>query len=262
MERFNAVVIGASYSGLGIASIGKKILLLEEGEMLGSDYHLSFRPILENAIFKNAKTKELYDFFDANGIISESGADLLTMSTAICKFAVNLGLHEKIILNARLMECLPFEDGYKVTYFTNTGIHTVFAKDVIDTSFLRNTARNLIVIKEKYLHVVCTHLTDDAVKKLKDAGLVLTKGFLPNEYFISFKFNADTSLSDARLYIENTWQNLFKNGEFLIDTIGFNFDIQGTEKDGDAPLWIAPHSFENPISAFDAGCSLAEKKGW
>ena len=35
MEKIKVVVIGASYTGLGIASICENALLLEEGEMLG-----------------------------------------------------------------------------------------------------------------------------------------------------------------------------------------------------------------------------------
>ena len=256
------VVMGASYTGLGIASICENTLLLEEGEMLGSDYHLSFRPVFENHSPENKKTKELYDFLKAQDIINKEEIDILTMSTAICKFSADKGLHQKVIFNARLMECVPFEDGYRVTYYSNTGVHTVFAQNVVDTSSLRNSARNLAEMEQKYLHAVCTDLTDEAVKKIKNSGATLTKGFLPKEYFVTFKFDADMPLIEARFYVENTWQKLFPSGEFLIDAVSFNFDTLGIAIDGDAPLWIAPHNFENPLSAFDAGCFLAEKKGW
>lgn len=262
MEKYSLVIIGATYAGLGIASCCENVLVLEEAQILGSDYHLTFRPVSDTCTLHSSNTIKLYSFMQEHKIVTNNSIDILRMSTALCNYAIKENWDKKIIFNAQLTQCVQTENGYEITYFSNTGLHTVLTKDVVDTTSLRSTAKEFAEINVKYLHVICDEVTDVANEIFKNNNLTVNNGFLPTEKTVTFEFAPSTSLASARLELENKWNKMFPNGEVLIDAISFDFDTVAVPKSGEVPLWIPPHSSDNPFTAFDVGCSLAEQKGW
>ena len=72
---------------------------------------------------------------------------------------------------------------------------------------------------------------------------------------MTFSFAPDTTLPQAREFVENTWRAASPQGEALIDAVGFDFDPAVQKTEGDSP-WLCPHDYSDPLAAFDAGAQF------
>ncbi|MBP3627448.1 MAG: hypothetical protein J6J39_05360 [Clostridia bacterium] len=258
MKSYSAVVISAGYAGIGYGLCNDNVLILEKGEMPGSDFHSVLRPCEKLTPPKTEKCKKFFDFLRANSLIKEGFADALEMSLALCKYINLQPKKPEILLDAQLIEVSKEVDGFEVEYRTNTGIHTVKAKRVIDTSFLCDSARENANIEKKQLHIYLSNMPDGYKESISKAysDVKFYEGFYENEAVVSFGFSPETTIFEAREIIEKSFEKAFNNQYPVIDMISFEFDVIATVLKKENIIWLPPHSFPDPIAAFDAGCSL------
>lgn len=258
MKSYSTVVISAGYAGIGYGLCNDNVLILEKGEMPGSDFHSVLRPSDKLTAPKTDKGKEFLAFLAKNDVIKEGFADILEMSLALCKYIDLQPKRPEILLDAQLIEVSKKDDGFEVEYRANTGVHTVKAKHVIDTSFLCDSARENANIEKKLLHIYLSNMPDGYKESISKAynDVMFYDNFYENEAVVSFGFSPKTTIFEAREAIEKSFEKAFNNEYPVIDMISFEFDVIATVLKKENITWLPPHFFPDPIAAFDAGCSL------
>lgn len=257
------VILGSGYAGLGYASVDSNVLILEETESVGSDFHSCLRPAIGRWEAKNKSTQALASFLKERGIDSGDKLDTLRLATGICRYAQDQSWGRKIRLDAQVVSVSAVKGGYEVEYRTNTGIHNVKASRVLDVTGKRVSCRKAASVQEKRLHVVFSTNYPDFDQQLLKAykRILLTPGFLAGEWTASFCFDPDVTLPEARMIIEQAWSEAFPEGQVLIDAVGFDFDVIARPCGDGVGTWIEPHGFASPLEAFDAGVALAQEVG-
>lgn len=256
MNRYDTILLGASYAALGYAAVHPDVLILEAGEFLGSDYHACLRPCQSPALPHSPQALALHSFFKEKQILTDDRLDVLREAAAVCRYAQEQPWFGRVRLEARVISVERKNGLFEVEYYTNTGIHRAAAKHVLDTTACRVSLPGAAV-KEKQLHVVCSDVPADfetALTKENDT-LRFTPGYCTGEWTVTFPFAPEATLSQARETVENTWRAVFPGGEALIDVVGFEFDPVVQPTAGDVP-WLCPHTFGDPLTAFDAGAQF------
>lgn len=257
------VILGSGYAGLGYASVDSNVLILEETESVGSDFHSCLRPAIGRWEAKNKSTQALASFLKERGIDSGDKLDTLRLATGICRYAQDQNWGIKIRLDAQVVSVSPMEGGFEVVYRTNTGLHTVTAARVLDTTGKRVSCRKAALVQEKRLHVVFSTDYPDFFQQLLNAyeKIRFAPGFSSGEWTASFCFDPQVTLPEARMMIEQAWSIAFPEGQVLIDAVGFDFDVVADSCGDGVGLWLDPHQYGSPLEAFDAGAALAQEVG-
>jgi len=258
MKQYSAVVISAGYAGVGYALCNDNVLVLEKGEMPGSDFHSVLRPSEKLSQSHTDKGREFLAFLSNNSLIHGEFVDIFQMSLALCKYIQNQDKKPEILLDVQLVEVIQKDRYFEIEYRTNSGIHTVIADRVIDTSFAFDSARENVFIQKKLLHVHMSNMPDgyeESILKVY-SDVKFHNGFYENEATASFEFPVDCEIFEARQTIEDCFEKAFNDEHPVIDMISFEFDIVASPLKNDDIIWLPPHTFSNPIAAFDAGCDL------
>lgn len=258
MREYDIIVVGAGYAGIGFSLGRQDVLVLEKNEMPGSDYHSVLRPANGVISASDDLCNDFLDFLKINGIVKDNKIDILRSGIALCKYIDEYCVKPDIILDAQIISVTQEERGFRVEYRTNEGIHTAYAEKVIDTTFLFDSAPDCVKVETRYLHTVLSNMPDGYRQKLisVNKNISFTDGFYENECYASFSFYADTPLFKARAEIENCVLKAFDGKQRIIDAVGFEYDDVARQVTENAVLWVPPHSFDNPIMAFDYGCKM------
>lgn len=265
MERqVDTVLLGASFYAIGYAASHAESLIVEETEILGNDYEGHFRvPICESNATFDQISSNFRSFLQKKGVISDSGhVDILSLATVICAYVKEK--HLPILLDSFLVSAEKQKIGYRLSIFTNGGIYNILTKNLIDTTALRISQRDNLVVKSKYLSVLCFRPSEDFTIRLREVcpGCDFFQGFFPEEWFIRFSFDCSASLPMARDAVYNWWRQAFPHGESLIDCMSFDFDVKAVS--GSRPdfcCWVPPYRHSSPLGAFADGCRTAYEKG-
>ena len=257
------LILGASYTALGYASVHPGTLIVEETEGTGVEYAGSMRPSGLVALPVTEPGKQFYAFLVDHDLVTEEGRlDLCRMTTAVNRYAVARKL--TILLDAAAVSVKKSDGVYVVECRTNSGLREIKARVLLDTTSRRGSSRETAAVTRQWLHVLCSEVAEDPYHQLKreNREISTTPGFWPGEWTVSFPFAADTKLPDARLTVERQWRAAFPGGETLIDAVGFDFDVEAVES-GDEGIcaWIGPHRYANPVAAFEGGAALSINSG-
>lgn len=261
MNSYLTIIFGSGYAGLGFAAAQPETLILEETETVGSDFHAVLRPAYKVSTPHTKQAQELCEFLRHYNVMTEGEKlDVLRLSTAICRYEELR--NTEILLNARLISIIYEPDGYYVNIATNSGVRTLHTKQIIDVTAKRVTARNSVRVCANQLHIICSNPTDDFEERIhKFAHTAKCRQlFMQGEWSVTFDFAPEITLAEARLKTEQLWQRAFPNGESLIDAVSFDFDVVAKPVGTEKIPWIAPHAYDDPIAAYDAGVLFATTK--
>lgn len=253
------LIISATYAALGYAATHPDTLIIEEHELIGSDYAMTFRSVDDKVSAGSADGQELIDFFRRVSVIDGLGKfDRLRALTGICRFVNQKKL--SILLDATVIsiEYLKEDDSYHVNVYTNSGIRSIKAKQLIDSSNVPKEIQGTVSV-QKQLNAICSHSDTDPADALQaiNPAITTSPGYFSGEWTVHVPFSSETTLSDARIFIEEAWGRAFGDGSVLIDAIAFDFDKSLTD---DLQIacgkWINPKQFANPIEAYEAGTAF------
>ncbi len=273
MKAYDVCIIGAGFAGLGYKMAHENVVMLEETEILGTDYMGIFRPVKRIKTPTTHEGEILFQYLQKEGILQKDGMDLPRMFPVLCHFVQDHCM-DSIYLDASLITIERRNSEYIVTYRTNSGISHIMAKKVIDATARRNTARDCAKEEKRELHCYC-HSEDPEAEKLlsrfhPDHNIIRDITYEKSkfriqmetsehlaEYIVSFTFSPQVTLSEARSAIEGAWEKEGFEKRILIDMVGFDFDYTCREiKEKEGLCWLAPHDFQDPFSAFEAGVQL------
>lgn len=258
-QRYETVVLGGTYSGLGYAFGHPDCLVLEESQILGGDFHHSLRPVRLDEIPDAARDCELAGIMTEYGVWTESGFDMLKAEAVVHEYAARkLETGLQIIMDARIMDIHRQPDGVRVRFITNEGIRDVWADRLVDATVECISAPGAVRCAARTLNVFTVALERDFTERLRmgcEACCVL-EGPLENEKLIQFPVSLECPLEKAYLDMMTMWKRAFPNGEEKILFVAQTFDERYEPVGGMPEGWIGERCGD-PITAFWKG-AMAE----
>ena len=262
--QVDAVLLGASFFAIGYTSTCPGSLIVEETEVLGNDFEGCLRASGPDADAASDRDNlDFRRFLRGKGVLSDSGCvDIPSLATVVCAY-----VREKripVLLDAFLLSAEKREDGYHLSIFTNDGIHMIRTRELIDTTALRVSQRDNLVVRAKYLYALCYRPAADFTARLRAVcpACEFSRGFFQDEWIVRFPFDGSAALPTARQAVYDWWRRAFPLGEALIDGMSFDFDVDAVS--GTRPdfcRWVPHHRHAGPVEAFTDGCLAAGGKG-
>ena len=253
-KEIGTLVIGGSYFGVGYASAHPDCAILETSQILGCDFHRGIRTADLSGVEESEAGTELGKLMEKHHVIENGKFDVLKAAPVLHEYCAQS--HIKIIMDAKLLAVEKQETNYFVRYATNSGIHDIHCKNILDTTVLRDTYPEGKKCIAKTLNIFSICVGDSFDRKIKETfpECVIENGFCPREKIVRISFPAEKSLPDA--YEETTvcWGRAFPNGEEKILFIAQDFDyVCDRINEESAPCAWIKGVFPNPLSAFAAG---------
>lgn len=254
-NRVETIIVGATYFGVGYAAAHPGCLILEASEILGGDFHHSARAVDQNELSEEETGTELGQLMKEYHILENGRFDVLKSILALHEY-VSRHKEISILLNVNILSIESAKDGYRVTYSSNEGIHTVFCNRIIDTTVRRATCPEGAVCRKKSLNLFTVCTSEQFDSRLTEAcpDCVVTAGMYPGERLVKIPFDAQEKLLDAYGTVTELWKKAFPCGEEKILFIAQDFDYvcERTNEESAPYVWNGGR-FPHPLIAFAKG---------
>lgn len=251
-KRYQTVILGATYCGLGYLSTHSDCLLLEESQTVGGDFHHSLHPLEEQPAA--GKKSTLGRILTEHGVWTDTGFDLLKASLAAHELAARL-LEEgrEILLDARLVDVKRSETGVVVSFLTCEGMCEVCADQLLDTTVDCISSPESVRCTEKTLNVFTVAQTKTFCEALKAAcpECTIREGFAPDEKLVQFPVPVCCSLEEAYRAVCEIWRKAFPDAAEKILFVADDFDARYVPV-CENTAWAGARS-ANPLAAFLKG---------
>ena len=256
-DGYDTVLIGATYFAIGYAAAHAHCLILEETQVAGSDFHLSFRPAFMTERDERWRNDDLGCLMTQFGVWKENTFDVLKAALVIDEYAAQFGVRKLgLVLDAKVLEIEGDKAGYTVTYLTNNGIQKARAAHVLDTTAERITSPASAACHSKALMLYTLLRQDENLSRIADGfpGSTVNPGFQPHEYVIRVPVDLQMTLAEAYGEVADRWRGIFPRREERLLMLGRAFDAEYTVRQEDKAVcpWINRRFF-NPIEAFSSG---------
>ncbi len=254
-KKIDTAIIGATYFGIGYATVHPGCLILESGQIAGSDFHRGVLAADISGIGAKEAECDLGKLMKEHCVWENDQFDILK---AVPVFHKYLTTREdmKILLDAKVLSVIQKDGGYIVKYITNSGISEICCDQVLDTTARRDTFPEGAQCTGKALNLftLCHESTFDDKLKAVCPDCIITNGKNPEEKIVAFPFDTGVTLLDAYKKVLALWKKAFPDSEEKILFIAQDFDcVCEPINEENAPCrWISV-KFDNPLTAFVSG---------
>lgn len=233
IDRYDTLILGASFFGCGMASACKgRMLVLEEAILPGGDFVLSLNPgkDYDSSQFRTDAARELYlRMREVNAISSEGRVSLAGISEIMADWCLKNEL--PIFFGVGVVQ----RDEHRVVAVTAEGVKEFEAERILDA---RPKAGD-----GKWFNAMITvqaGLPDNCI-----GPFAMRHSIIDGECFLSFQVPVDSSWSDVRAMFHRAWDfrpSSLKNSTIMLTATRFDF-----------------RQYANPLLALDAGVLEAEQ---
>ncbi len=254
-KRYDTIVLGATYYGLGYASSHPDCLVLEEFQTVGGDFHHSLHPARMDAGAERAADTELGRLMRQYGVWTETGFDLLKVSPVAREFAARkMEGGMGILLDAHVISVEKCEADVIVTFITNEGIQSVKGSHLVDATVDCISAPSAVRRTAKSLNVFTVCMGPDLEAKLMAVcpGCEVTDGSNENEKLIQFPVPVDEPMTKAYQNMMEIWKEAFPGHEEKILFVADDFDAAYERIGAEGTDWVGGLA-SNPMEAFLKG---------
>ena len=253
-KEVSTLIVGGSYFGVGYASAHSNCMILEASHILGGDFHRGLRTADVSGLSVREADTELGKLMSKHEVLRGGRFDVLKAAPVLHEYCNQSSMN--IVMDAKLLSIEKVSDVYCVKYITNSGIHEVHCKNVLDTTVLRDTCPEGMDISAKTLNLFTVRLQDTFEERLREAApdCAIEEGFNKEERVVKFPFPVEKKLLEAYETVVTLWRQAFPEGEEKILFLAQDFDYtcrKGKEESASC-TWIGA-DFANPLSAFAAG---------
>ncbi len=233
IEKYDTLILGASFFGCGMASACKgRVLVLEEAILPGGDFVLSLNPGMDydSSKLRTDTARELYlRMREVNAISSEGRVSLAGISEVMADWCLKKEL--PIFFGVGVVQ----RDEHRVVAVTVEGVREFEAEMIVDA---RPKAG-----QGKWLNAMIGTPTElpDGFK----GPFVMRRSLIDGECFLSFQVPVDSSWSEVRAMFHRAWDfrpASLKNSTIMLTATRFDY-----------------RQYENPLLALDAGFVEAER---
>ena len=227
IERYDTLILGASFFGCGMASACKgRVLVLEEAILPGSDFVLSLNPgrDYDASQLRTDAAKELYlRMREVNAVSLDGRVSLAGISEVMAEWCLKREL--PILFGIGVVQ----RDEHRVMAVTAEGVREFEAERIVDA---RPKAE-----QGKWLNAMI-----GAPAELPDGfkgPFVIRHSLIDGECFLSFQVPVDSSWSNVRAMFHRAWDLRpvsLKSSTIMLTATRFDY-----------------RQFANPLLALDAG---------
>lgn len=239
MKNYNTVIIGATFSAMGILDTHKSdTLVIENKAKPGYEYIDSFY-CDNNKGFDETDKGSFFTFLKDCDVSDKPY--YFDLTPYVAKWLCDSGA--KVLFFTQVMKMDKSEDGYVLTIFNSYGKSEIFAKNVIDTRTKEYDSKSLGFITDSKIAVSVPELSEKYI----------SEDFCIYHYNLSSKDDYVTARRKIVSLIKNTQVN--KNNAQLI-AIADEFYLKGEKKKGMLDInykEIYSSSFDNPFVAYNEG---------
>ena len=233
---FSTAVLGATALGCGIAfEGGGRVVLLDEGVTLCSDYTRTLRPMT-----LGDRGGRLADELRARGLAGR-GVSTPALDGIMCGLLKSSGA--ELLLCCRPTSVERVGDHFEVHYFSSNGFGKVIAERVIDTRTRSGCAR---------FNLICARIAGSEPLETLD-GFEVSPGGFDSEVFLSYRSEDDIPMLGA-LGRFDRGESVLPDG-WKLAAAAQETDLRGepgvTRRDG--VIYIQSSAFENADIAFEEG---------
>lgn len=253
-KEISTVIIGGSYFAMGYASAHADCMVLESSQILGIDFHRGLRTADLSDVSTEEADTEPGKLFAEHRVWQSGKFDILKAAPVLHAYCNQNNL--KVTLDAKLLAAEKESGGYMVRYITNSGIHEIHCRKLLDATVLRDTYREGAVCRTKTLNMftVCVgEGFDDKLKKVAP-DCRIEEGMNQGERIVKIPFRPDEKISRAYESVTGIWKKAFPRGEekILFLAQDFDYSCDSTDEENAPCPWVGA-IFSNPLSAFAAG---------
>ncbi|MCK9478641.1 MAG: hypothetical protein M0R40_03960 [Firmicutes bacterium] len=250
---YDILVIGTTFYGLGVAQQNaKNTLVIDRGTKLGYEFINTFNPgdgcekekglsAVAAMFLKKMKNKRI---FHENGLYH-----LPALEPMLCAWADHFGITPYFMTD--IVSITPKGDGFAVVLNTVSGLKTVMAAKILDT-----TGNNL-KIKSKAINSLLMIPKNFSISlEPWINGCRFIYGALSRQVALSLTISPDDDWVAARRKLHVFWDSRPKKyAPVTLAMVADFFDIETffPKKSNGNYIQIASKSFGNPLAALDAG---------
>lgn len=269
MTRVPTVVIGATFAGVGIAAAAKqKALIVEQASQPGHEFISSYRPGEHwDCKPRTPEGKRFLDQLVQRNVLSDNGlVHIPAVLPVLCHYIKTERL--PILLMTTIADISEQPDGYEVTLFHASGMETITAERIIDTSSqgLFHSGKPQSITGKSInamLHRPAEPTASPPVSYDKSVSFV--QGRFESEVILKVELAPDDDWIAARRKLHSLWSSRPESlRSWSIAALADTFEMHTAE----GPTEISRNwcrlpscAYSNLLEAFEAGLRFAESKG-
>ncbi|CAG7648394.1 hypothetical protein PAESOLCIP111_05590 [Paenibacillus solanacearum] len=266
LKRYDVLIAGATFEGLGIASAaGNRAVLIERTGGVGVEFTATYRQaVIDRTLAVSPRAEALRQEADGRNIISAEGGIHWPAFVPILHQVIQKEQLEVRFLT-RIIEVAADPSGdYRVTWIDAAGLSTVLAGRIVDTTNFCETAPQAAAgyLGKRRLNAVIHNSSAPEQQPPDCDGYPVHGGRFATEWITSAALEAEDDWASARERLLAHWA---KRPEALrpwqLATIADGFDVEveaGTGIDiADRWEWRPTARYRDPVAAFEAGLQSA-----
>lgn len=258
-KEYDNVIIGCSMAGLGIALKHENTLIIDRGAVPGFEFFnaLKHGSGYDNELNNKAAIELKEDLIKRNIL-----ADAKVTPAAVVPVLFDIIKRRKlnVLFWSEPVGVEPDGAGYVVSFYNASGISTVKAARVIDTTAECVSATEKCGITGKRINALlnCTDNQDFNTSGLQPAAVVDCR--FASEKIVSLPLASETTWVEARKQLIAFWKQRPDDIQsWLIASTAYGYDFEvssAIDVIDDNWLYWASAGYDNPLAAFDAGLSF------
>lgn len=273
MKHIPLLIVGATFTGLGFASeSGPEALVVEPFSQPGHEFISSYRP--EEHWPRIARTEaggSLLEELERRGVLDgDRRLHVPAVLPIICRWIRESRL--QLLLMTQIVRIAPHPDGYEVTLAHVSGLETLVAGRIVDTSSsgLPHSGVDEPAIIHKRINALLHHTSFERDESVLlpdsfDERLSIVRGPFASEAIVSLKIGSDEDWPTARRKLYEAWIDRPAAWQpWTIAAIADTFE----HRVGKGPTAIRPNwtrlpscAYANLIEALEEGILAARKDG-
>lgn len=273
MTKFDTIVFGATFAGVGYAFAGavrgEKIAVVEPTINIGTDFCGCFKyaPILKNADI-SATGRRFYELAERHKLVCEIGENHLPSLASVLALMLKEAGTEVFFLSAPV-HIERRADGFTSELFSVDGIQRLESRRVIDTTANGILSGTQHMSKETFELGARKRLAASLVSNKPDTIELVGKeyriahGLYPDEYYFSVDVPPDCDYMHARALLHTSWELSVGEGKIRGLLMGaaasyfaFDFDNPCMYTDGNFGRCISA-SHLSPLEALERGAEFS-----
>lgn len=257
-EKHDILIIGATFTGLGIAHRNPGSVIVESSICPGPEFIYAIKPGTNwEREPRTDAAADLLGKIKQHGILDDNKIHIPALAPVICDWSIANGFNLKMA--TVVMAVKPLNAGFKVTLFDIGGSREVIANRIIDTrtSFASTTLiAGKGVILQKRLNALL-HSDNARIKSGEYRDIEIREGCFPSESVAMFRLNLNCDWPEARSSFHSSWSKrpaILK--EWKIAALATQFDIKaprGPFKISENWIHMPSQAYDNPVEAYDYG---------
>lgn len=256
-KKIDTLIVGATYFGLGYASVHPESVVIESSQILGGDFHHCARFADLSVLTEKEASTEIAESMKKEHVFEDGKFDVLKASPVIHQFvSERLGKNMQVLLDAKLLEVNKLDSGFELKYIDNEGLHQISCDKILDTTMERETYPAGAICTKKSLNLFTVSVENEFEEKLNAIypNIEIKACKNEDEKLVCIPFTPEKKMLEAYEEMTEIWKKAFPKGKERILFVADKFEYTcEAANEAEAPCAWNGGRFANPLTAFLQG---------